>query len=128
MKHKTLLTLSFTALLAAACAVTRTQAVEESYFTQTVEVIIQDRAVEGQIPFPKADIRSTGQIAVSVIVDRDGKVLSARIDMSRSTIADVPALKAAEEAARKARFNPRKAAPEMQDGTVVYVYQMADSQ
>jgi len=63
-----------------------------------------------------------GKIIVSIIVDRDGKVIYASAGAKGSTISDIKIRQQAENAARKSRFAPDANAPQEQRGTITYIF------
>lgn len=63
-----------------------------------------------------------GKIIVSVIVDREGKVIYASTVTKGTTIPDIKLRQQAENTARKSLFTPDKDAPAEQRGTITYVF------
>lgn len=75
------------------------------------------------IPDPvKCDTRGT--VVVAIKVNREGKVVSATVNRLKSTAVDECNTANALSAARKATFNADPDAPEIQEGTITYVYQV----
>ena len=63
-----------------------------------------------------------GKIIVSIIVDREGKVIYASTTATGTSILDIKLRQQAENAARKSLFAPDKDAPTEQRGTITYVF------
>jgi TonB family protein len=74
------------------------------------------------LPSPAYEIQNQGTVVVEITVDRDGKVVKAKATAKGSTTQDGRLWKAAEDAARKARFSPKNDAPPFQTGTITYVF------
>ena len=64
---------------------------------------------------------SSGQLTVGRVLDRNGDVLSASVDKSRSA-SDNCMTEAALEVAMRSRFNVDPSAPGRHSGTVTYVF------
>jgi protein TonB len=63
-----------------------------------------------------------GKIIVTIIVERQGKVIFASAGSKGTTISDYKLRQQAENAARKSLFAPDKNAPTEQRGTITYVF------
>jgi periplasmic protein TonB len=63
-----------------------------------------------------------GKIIVTIIVDKEGKVIFASASSKGTTISDYKLRQQAENAARKSLFAPDKNAPGEQHGTITYVF------
>ncbi|MEI8226119.1 MAG: cell envelope integrity protein TolA [Bacteroidota bacterium] len=72
------------------------------------------------LPPPKYDYQGEGRVVVEVSVDRVGKVIQAVPGTKGSTTLDEYLLKAAKDAAMKARFETKPDAPAIQKGTITY--------
>ena len=84
-----------------------------------------DLAGRGYISLPKPsfDQPVEGKIIVSVIVNREGKVIFARAGGRGTTITDIHLRLRAENTARKTIFAANKEAPEEQRGIITYVFE-----
>lgn len=77
----------------------------------------------GSTPPPPEDKgKEDGKVVVEIRVDRNGNVVSASPGKKGSNITDQAVLKACKEAALKAKFNSDPNAPEIQTGTITYVF------
>ena len=74
------------------------------------------------LPSPAYQGNREGKIVVKIWVDRIGNVTQVSAPEKGSTITDAELVLTAKEAALKAKFNPKEDAPEMQTGTVTYVF------
>ncbi|MBX2973381.1 MAG: hypothetical protein KF797_09775, partial [Flavobacteriales bacterium] len=66
--------------------------------------------------------KEMGRVAISVQVDRQGRVLKAELDASRSQGADDCMLEHAMASAKRARFNALSTAPDPQKGTLYFLF------
>lgn len=73
------------------------------------------------LPVPSYKCPGGGTVVVDIVVSRNGDVLSAGIDKSRSS-ADNCMTQAALEMARRSRFNVDSKAPGRHSGTITYVF------
>jgi hypothetical protein len=71
---------------------------------------------------PIFDPPVVGKIIVTIIVDREGKVIFASAGSKGTTIPDIKLRQQAENAARKSLFEPDKNGPGEQHGTITYVF------
>lgn len=77
---------------------------------------------EGGLPRPVYNVQDEGRVVVAITVNPDGQVIATSIDKQTNTVN--PALrKAAEEAARKARFN-KVSGLNNQTGTITYYFNL----
>jgi len=74
------------------------------------------------LPTPDYPSREQGRVVVSIIVDREGRVISAQPGVRGTTTADPALRNASREAALRARFSPNPNAPDEQSGTITYVF------
>jgi colicin import membrane protein len=81
---------------------------------------LQGRKVSQALPIPKYEIQEGGRVVVEVSVDRDGKVVQAVPGYKGTSTLDEYLLKAAKDAAMKARFEVKPDAPVIQKGTITY--------
>lgn len=71
---------------------------------------------------PAATSTKNGTIVVAIMVDQEGNVVSART-RSRGTLLDDKNLrKLCEQAAKKSKFTAKPDAPELQQGTITYIF------
>lgn len=76
-------------------------------------------------PVKKPDCQQEGTVAVSIYVDKTGKVTKATPG-AKGTTNSAPCLyKAAKEAALQTKWNPDKNAPSMQKGTIIYRFALS---
>jgi len=86
---------------------------------------LQGRSVMGSLPVPAKDnIQQSGVVVVRIQVNRDGAVTSAIAGDTGTTVNNRTLWKNAEEAAKKAKFNVSRNAPESQQGTITYVFNL----
>lgn len=77
---------------------------------------------EGGLPVPVYNVQEEGRVVVTIVVNPAGRVISTSINKRTNTVN--PALrKAAEDAARKARFNAVDG-PDNQSGTITYYFRL----
>jgi TonB family protein len=91
---------------------------------QPVTHNLSGRSVVGGFPKPQYNRQERGIVVVVVNVNQDGKVTAARAVGEGSTTSDAVLWKAAEEAAKKTRFNVKKDAPISQSGKITYVFSL----
>ena len=75
-----------------------------------------------ELPLPVYERGGGGVVIVEVTVNRSGVVTYARAGVQGTTNSDYYLLNAAENAAKKARFNVSTDAPESQRGTITYIF------
>lgn len=83
---------------------------------------LQGRGLVGDLPRPTYPGQQGGKVVIRVTVDATGKVTSATFEPMGSTTSDSAMVKAATEAALKARFTESRAA--VQGGTITYVFRL----
>jgi colicin import membrane protein len=76
------------------------------------------------LPLPKYDYQGEGKVVVEVSVNRLGKVTEAVPGKSGSTVLDAYLLKVAKDAAMEATFEVKPDAPEIQKGTITYIFKL----
>ena len=76
------------------------------------------------LPIPKYDYQKEGTVVVEVTVDKSGVVTKATSGVKGSTTLDEYLLKAARDAAMKARFDANANAPVIQKGTITYNFKL----
>lgn len=77
---------------------------------------------QGGLPVPVYNVQEEGRVVVTIVVNPAGQVISTSINKRTNTVN--PALrKAAEDAARKARFNSVDG-PDNQSGTITYYFRL----
>lgn len=81
---------------------------------------LSGRTANGKLPEPTYTVLEEGTVVVEVVVDKYGKVTSARAISKGTTIHSTPLWNAAQAAALKARFNEDPSAPAEQVGTITY--------
>jgi len=67
---------------------------------------------------------SQGSVVIAIKVDKNGKVIDATFKRFSSTAVDDCNINNALIAARKATFNPDPNAPDVQEGTITYIYKV----
>ncbi len=76
------------------------------------------------LPHPEYPKQKSGRVVVEVTVDKNGNVTSVRGGVRGSTTYDSDLITAAENAARKAKFDVSANAPAFQTGTITYVFKL----
>lgn len=76
------------------------------------------------LPKPVYDIQVDGKVIVEVTVDKAGNVTNAVAGRPGSTTLDATLLRIAREAAMKAKFDRSSEAPEIQKGTITYIFKL----
>jgi len=76
------------------------------------------------LPKPEYPKQKSGNVVVRVSVDRNGNVVTAEPGKPGSTTLDNDLLKAAEKAARMAKFDVKPNAPASQTGTITYIFKL----
>lgn len=77
---------------------------------------------EGGLPVPVYNVQEEGRVVVTIVVNPAGKVISTSINKRTNTVNPV-LRKAAEDAARKARFNTVDGV-DNQSGTITYYFRL----
>lgn len=72
------------------------------------------------LPLPEYTTQSQGRVVVSITVNRNGEVIRATAGARGTTVSDRVLWQAAENAARRARFDVKNDAPHEQTGTITY--------
>ncbi len=81
---------------------------------------LTDRVREDDVPGYLC--KQQGRVAVTIQVDRSGRVVKADVDAAKSTGADDCMLQHALSSARRARFNSLGSAPDPQKGTLFFLF------
>lgn len=92
--------------------------------TDAPQAKIGGQSVEGYLPRPSYGVEKSGTVVVEIYVDNYGKVIKATAGAPGTTVTDINLWKAAEEAARQAKFNTSTTAPAAQKGTITYVFRL----
>lgn len=74
------------------------------------------------LPSPNTSTQKEGKVVVKIWVDRAGNVTQTSAPEKGSTLTDLVLVNQAETAALKAKFSAKDDAPEVQTGTVTYVF------
>ena len=77
----------------------------------------------GGLPRPVYNVKEGGIVVVSIVVNPAGKVISTEINLRRTNTVNSVLRKAAEDAARKARFNAVDGVGD-QSGTITYYFKL----
>jgi len=85
---------------------------------------LEGRSLEGSLPEPAYGVQQSGKVVVRIRVDRDGNVVEAKADQRGSTVIDATLYEAAEQAARRAKFNSSPNSPIYQSGVITYVFRL----
>jgi TonB family protein len=85
---------------------------------------LNDRSIMGRLEQPTNTSNKDGRVVVEITVDQKGQVIEARARTRGTTIQDVVLWKAAEDAARKTKFNTDFKSPPLQKGTITYVFRL----
>ncbi|MDR0559591.1 MAG: TonB family protein [Prevotellaceae bacterium] len=92
---------------------------------QAVTATLDGRSVVGSLPLPTYNIQNEGRVVVVIAVDQNGNVVSATATGKGSTVQDQRLWRAAEEAAKKAKFDVKQDAPLRQTGQITYVFKLS---
>ena len=87
-------------------------------------VRLAGRNVDGTLPHPSYNVNEQGRVVVRIRVDRSGQVVSAIPGDIGTTTTSARLREAAKQAALKARFNIASSAPELQEGTITYIFRL----
>jgi TonB family protein len=103
---------------------TRTANTQTGFTTSEkgVSFSLQGRSAAGGFPKPAYNLQKSGKVVVEIYVNQNGVVTNARATAKGSTLQDATLWKAAEAAARRARFNIDKNAAPSQMGTITYIF------
>lgn len=74
------------------------------------------------LPSPNTSTNREGKVVVKIWVDRAGNVTQTSAPEKGSTLTDASLVSKAKAAAMKAKFSPKDDAPEVQTGTITYVF------
>ena len=74
------------------------------------------------LPGPTATSTKNGNIAVEIRVDQEGNVVSAKAGVRGTTLWDTNLFRRCEQAAKKSKFTANPDAPELQKGTITYIF------
>ena len=83
---------------------------------------LKGRSLVGSLPKPTYASNSSGKVVISVTVDSNGRVANATYQQQGSTTSSADLIRAAREAALKARFTESESF--VQAGTITYVFRM----
>lgn len=83
---------------------------------------LNGRNLSGSLPVPLYNVQDEGRVVVTIIVSPQGKVISTSINKRTNTVS-AALRRAAEEAARKARFNQVDGVNN-QSGTITYYFKL----
>lgn len=89
----------------------------------TIGFSLEGRSIIGTLPKPDYNQQIQGKVVVEISVDKEGNVTRARAILKGSTIQDENLWKAAENAAKKAKFN-RDPGSTVQHGTITYYFKL----
>lgn len=76
------------------------------------------------IPQPNRGIQADGTVVVEIIVDKDGKVISARPGAKGTNTNNAQLYDAAKQAALRAKFTASETANERQKGFITYIFEL----
>ncbi len=85
---------------------------------------LEGRTVVGSLPLPVFESGDGGRVVVKIVVNQDGKVISAVPGAPGTTISDKALRESARKAALGAHFNVSRSAPEAQEGTITYIFKV----
>lgn len=85
---------------------------------------LEGRSVVGSLPLPVFESGDGGKIVVKILVNQEGKVISAVPGAPGTTISDKTLRESARKAALGAHFNVSRTAPEAQEGTITYIFRV----
>ena len=85
---------------------------------------LEGRTVVGSLPLPAYNVEKAGRVVVKIIVNQDGRVISAVPGAPGTTVSDTSLWNSAKQAALGAKFNTSRSAPEAQEGTITYVFKL----
>ncbi len=77
-----------------------------------------------ELPKPNDNSQATGIVVVRIKVDQNGNVIEASYQPKGSTTTNQSLVQAAIAAAKKAKFDPDKTAPEVQFGSITYNFKV----
>ena len=74
------------------------------------------------LPKPTATSTENGTIVVTIMVDQEGNVVSAKAILRGTTLRDTNLWRRCEQAAKKSKFTANPDAPELQPGKITYIF------
>lgn len=74
------------------------------------------------LPLPTATSPENGSIVVEIRVDQEGNVVFAKAVWKGTTLTDTNLWRRCEQAAKKSKFTANPDAPELQKGTITYIF------
>ena len=74
------------------------------------------------LPGPTATSPENGNIVVEIRVDQEGNVVSAKAGVRGTTLWDTNLWRRCEQAAKKSKFTAKPDAPELDPGTITYIF------
>ncbi|MDD7574605.1 MAG: hypothetical protein PUJ75_02725 [Bacteroidales bacterium] len=74
------------------------------------------------LPKPTATSTENGTIVVTIMVDQEGNVVSAKAILRGTTLRDTNLWRRCEQAAKKSKFTSNPDAPELQGGKITYIF------
>lgn len=74
------------------------------------------------LPKPTATSSENGTIVVTIMVDQEGNVVSAKAILRGTTLRDTNLWRRCEQAAKKSKFTANPDAPELQGGKITYIF------
>ncbi len=90
------------------------------------EAKVKGRTTVGTIPKPTYSVQEDGIVVVDIVVDRNGKVISATPGGAGTTASDPSLWAAARKAAMETYFNMDANAPVQQSGTITYKFSITN--
>lgn len=85
---------------------------------------LEGRTVVGSLPIPAFTRGEGGKVVVKIVVNQDGRVISAIPGAPGTTLNDSEIWASAKKAALGAHFNVSRTAPEAQEGTITYIFRV----
>lgn len=85
---------------------------------------VKGRSTVGNIPLPSYPVQEDGTVVVDILVDQNGKVISATPGGQGTTVTDKQLWTAARNAAMNTHFNTSYNAPVQQPGTITYIFKL----
>lgn len=85
---------------------------------------LKGRTVNGALPHPPYNVNNSGTVVVDIWVDKYGTVQRAVAGGDGTTVTDKTLWNEARKAALKAHFNMDASAPELQKGTITYIFKL----
>lgn len=85
---------------------------------------LKGRSIMGSLPLPDYSVSESGRVVVAIKVDRNGNVVYANPGVAGTTTTNSRLREAAKKAAMKAKFSVNSSAPELQEGTITYLFRL----